>query len=86
MSGPLCLNLLLRRREVSGQTIPVIHAGKLTLQAQSARSNIDHMKIAGGRGIAMKMHLGMTILSKGASEVMLYSQAGYPILVGRRIR
>jgi hypothetical protein len=44
------------------------------------------MKIAGGRGIAMKMHLGMTILSKGASEVMLYSQAGYPILVGRRIR
>ena len=34
----------------------------------------------------MKMHRGTTILAKGASEVMVYSQVGYPILVGRMIR
>jgi hypothetical protein len=37
-------------------------------------------------GIAMKKHRGTTIMAKGASEVMLYSQVDHPIQVGRRIR
>ena len=59
---------------------------KPTFHSQSIRGNIDHMKITGGMGIAMKMHRGTTILAKGAKELMLYSQVGYPIQVGRRIR
>jgi hypothetical protein len=44
------------------------------------------MKITGGMGIAMKMHCGTTIMAKGTSALMLYSQVGYPIQAGRRIR